>query len=175
MQTKKQLAAKDGFWTVKSSRTVPKPFPGAYPTRWRLVIWDENKVHVNYFGKPNPRLIAKIKRIAGALEAGTMYLAEVDRGGAFRVVSRGLPFAVPYTLTAGNSVLQYYYYPWVDAREFFAPWLLPCWSKRLVSKRKRVYSTYSPFRKMFGVKEQELREFFTWANANAAKSKSSKK
>lgn len=173
MRTKSQLVGDKNFWWVRGSRLLPEPFPGPWPTRWRLLVYDKEQVYLNYFGKPAPFLIHKVMRLAAHVH-GEMVLADCDKGGAFRVCVRSLPYNT-LPVTQYNVTLQHCYYPWGNTGSFFSPW--PCWTKKIITRKGRTLFFYSPHHKLIGnpVLEENLREYLVWRREVFRKSKKSVK
>lgn len=140
-----------------------KPFPGPYPTRWRLIIYTKNKVLFDYWGKPNHLLIPKITRLTKIRNASAVFV-EFDQLGAFRFFHRQLPWLLQYGVQYQRNYGFYAYYPWLSPSEteFFAAWRKPCFLKKLIAKTGHVYHVYSPFKEMFGKHNIELEEYFAW-------------
>lgn len=153
------------FWTCDTERKCAKPFPGRYPTRWRLVVLDgTDKVLFDYQGKPSyptaiRELFKLIKPPSGVV--GTVVCMEYDRLGVFRAVGQTTP-RHNLALWQYNPVLSYFYYPWsATHRDFTEPWQNGLYHKML-SLGSYKWFVYSPFKKMIGPETERLREYKTW-------------
>lgn len=157
----------DAFWTVDTKRRNPMPFPGRYPTRWRI------RFNPLYTGKAED-LITKPNRIAMLWaykllkRNGIITLTEFDKGGAIRWCHRGCPRG-NMGITALNNMLSRIYYPWsTTAENFFAPWHHPLYPLRVRFKKKVMGIVYTPYSDMVYTEAEKsghtglLREWKIW-------------
>lgn len=161
MQTNSQLKTSRNFWIISSSRKTIMPFPGPYPTRWRLIIQTDEGRLLDYNGKPNPQLISKVERIAASAHRGDILLMEYDRGGAFRGCLKHTPHGPAFNLSAGNDTLKYAYYPFTPTGDFFGLWRSKVWLKRLVTRKGQVIYVYAPWEK-HDAHITEIEAYFQW-------------
>jgi hypothetical protein len=166
-----RLTKKPGFWQVDIKRTRPMPFPGRFPTRWHLAFYgqDGKTLVWKYQGKPDPQLFSKVYKI-GSKQRGWMFLAEYDRGGAFRHTWQGCPRG-SWSVGNINSMLSHFYYPWYPGgmeqvgNDFFYSWSHPCFPKQVMFGGKK-FSVYSGIKKMNVMDNEEyvqrLRDYRAW-------------
>lgn len=158
MKNLKHLYKNPAFWLVDQNRNKVSPFPGRYPTRWRVVFFEGIKTVFDYIGKPSPTIVAKIDALNK--RKGTLVLAEFDRLGTFRQLMRGTPGIM--ALHYYNGIAAYLYYPWHSSiGEFHGPWRAPVHLKRVLLDG-RSFAVYSPFEKMLPDQVEPLREWKTW-------------
>lgn len=163
MQSLAKLVSAKNFWQVNHARPL-LPFPGRYPTRWRISVWinQGSKAEFDVVTKPNLPHIQKILR--RAKKPGLISLIEFDRSGAIRIAQKECPttrFEL-YDLSPWTSI----YYPWHSAGTgFFDPWYKKVFHKRM-KLGKRTFYVYSPHEKMLGdiQGEKRLRDYRTWLN-----------
>ncbi len=138
------------------------PFPGKWPTRWRLQFktnfgatpeWD-------VIVKPNPTTILKARRFAQ--RHGYLIYTEFDKGGVIRTGQRLGPRAL-LDVQGYNPTLLYVYYPWHTTNgEFFGPNRVPLFHRSIKIGDKTVF-VYSPFKDMTdAVGIARLREYKLW-------------
>src|SRR5438445_359813 len=145
------------YWAQLPTQTgirAPKPFPGRWPTK--LIIraqWRQRKskdwTKWEYFGKPSPNVIARIKRLMGKKFPrdfeGNIKIVEVDRSGPIRDRQNNLPY--PFhglTVSHWNERLTRFYHPWTWQHGSFAVSFEKFYLKGVLFQGK-VYRTYSPF------------------------------
>ena len=171
MRDIRDICNKPGFWEFHQGRSRPQPFPGRYPTRWRLLfqkteynepdeLFGHSVVVFDVITKPNAAWIKRINKYCRY--DGAVALTEFDKGGPIRACYRSTPRA-NYSLTQLAESLAKFYYPFTGhSGDFFEPWSIPCYSKLLTLGRRSFY-IYSKFEKMD--KEPQfhyLREYAQW-------------
>ena len=164
MKSLAKIRDQKGFWKVDVNRKKSDPFPGKYPTRWRIQFWsrtDLNKPIWEYIGKPN-KLIA-LKALAMQLhQRGTISCDEFDKGGTFRQAMAACPRNIVVVNTY-HGALIYLYYPNINAvAGFFDPWIQPIYHVKAIIG-KRVFFHYSRLSEL--IEEANIsnaREFRTW-------------
>lgn len=106
---------------VDETRTRPMPFPGPWPTRWKLTLdyskvrgnWrDAWKNHFRYEGKPCA-LVAKIYYDLMTKFPGAMHLIEFDRGGAIAMTALNSPRQAASVAHWNYNIFRFYY-PWMS-------------------------------------------------------------
>jgi hypothetical protein len=154
------------FWDGDAGRKRILPFPGRFPTRWKVVYYENlkdllvpMKAVFQYIGKPSQEIINKV---ATFKQKGYIYLLEFDRLGAFRYAYRPTP-KDEYFVQGYAANVCYAYYPWsAYADEFFCMWRHPLFIKRVLFNGNQ-FNMYSPYEKMSGLAEtQMLREHREW-------------
>lgn len=147
---------------MDQARTKTAPFPGRYPTRWRILFHGKT-TDWQVITKPNPLLINLIKRVARHAK-GVLEIQEFDRAGVFRYVKANTPRKL-IGVTGFNPVLIGRYYPWeglVNMEEFFWNWQNPVYSK-LIKLGKQSFFVYSSYEVMWNEAGfQRLRDYRTW-------------
>jgi hypothetical protein len=143
------IAKNKDFWQVDIHRTKIKPFPGRYPTRWRILFTDVNqKILFDRITKPNSLIINGIIKKATHTN-GYLTLFEFDRGGAFRHSWKPLPRVSGFGIGWHSPAIIYCYYPWhTSLTDFFGPWLVPTFSKQM-KLGKKTFFVYSPYGRMW--------------------------
>jgi len=151
-------------WEIDLYRTKIMPFPGKYPTRWRVSFYAGIKCVHTHVCKPNSlqqQIALNLAKKLGAID-----LMEFDRGGVIRRCYRATPrktFEVQWT----HPTLTYAYYPWSPTGEFFSPWWGPIYHKRMRFEG-RDFFVYSPYQTMLDAGNVErLREYRRWLRGSA--------
>lgn len=163
------LKKKSNFWAVDASRKTPMPFPGRYPTRWRVQWTSRNgKVRGDILTKPNSGVARIWQRIYQDCP-GTISLSEFDRGGAIRS-SHGLGCprnACPIQRIC--SCLCHFYYPCAEtAGNFFSLWYVPVYPLTVIaySQTFTIYTPYEDMNYTEGARKEEywglLMEYKAW-------------
>jgi len=149
MQDLRRLFNQPGFPMVITGREKVKPFPGRFPTRWKILFngtgIDKSKTF-DYFGKPN-RDIAMMLSWLLPRHAGLFQAWEFDRLGAFRYGYLSTPKNYA-KVTAKSSAVCYFYYPFhTTSSDFFAPWVTgKVFPKWMILDRK--FAIYTPYERM---------------------------
>ena len=118
-------------WREIDKKRGPKPFPGVFPTRWRILVkYRGNKNEKwkwwNYFGKPAVMVARKLSELMKKND-GMAWVGELDRGGYFQYATSYMRNGGHSNTTDHNAQLMRYYYPfnyydgvvgtnWVDGR-----------------------------------------------------------
>jgi hypothetical protein len=150
------------FWEVAHDRTKPEPFPGKFPTRWRIrfLSQDKNRIIWEYLGKPDPLRIGRVTFLMK--HPGIICADEFDKGGVFRAAARMCP-RHELVIQSYNPHVSYFYYPWHSTTNgFFDMWETPLYHKKgILDKHSFFY--YSPYQEMFGEAQiQRLKEHRLW-------------
>lgn len=107
-----------------NTKTIALPFPGKFPTRWRIRIREaagNKKPLLTYDGKPN-RLVAQ-RVLAFIYHPGAnLWWDEFDRGSIVREFNVALPRFITAP-TGVNPALERLYYG-VSELEMFSPWII---------------------------------------------------
>jgi hypothetical protein len=140
------------------------PFPGKFPTRWRIVLID-SKTHKTLYDeitKPDPKRIALIDRWVHTGRNKHLILIEFDRGGAIRYCYSRLP-AQLMLVQSWNMAVSYIYYPWHDSDgEFFKPWRTPLYATWLQGI-KQGFFFYCPWEYTKSESQfAQIREYKSW-------------
>lgn len=162
MRDLEKLYEDAGFWQINPVRMMVKPFPGKFPTRWRVrLCTSHGKWITDRVTKPNRdqmlRIIDRARHLDGVIE-----LTEFDRLGAFRSLCRHTP-REEFGIQKHAGSIAYFYYPWHQTSDFFGPWYNQVFHKEM-QMNKTHFFIYSPYEKM-GVDEaliQKLRDYKTW-------------
>lgn len=161
----KRVSIRNYAWgKLDVNRLNPMPFPGEYPTRWRILLW-YNPVAMTtdwlrksghksppkltecytYLGKPTREVAERVERL---LHKHTSWLQawEFDRGGVFQKTERFGP-CLAVTVTAWAERLAKMYSPWLgtDKAQMITNWGgTPMHRQPVVFKGKR-FLIYSPY------------------------------
>jgi hypothetical protein len=136
------------FWEVKQDRHLVLPFPGKFPTRWRITFTEglSSKLCFDRITKPDPLLIGKVMQMAK--RQGYISFWEFDRGGPFRYGQRACPRR-DFNVSKLAMVVGSFYYPWHGwAGDFFDPWRYPMFHKQMKFGLHNFF-IYSPYERMF--------------------------
>jgi hypothetical protein len=150
------ITKKPGFWDVDGHRIKVDPFPGKWPTRWRIAVRQHllAKAEFDLTTKPDLRVIQRI--LSRAKSPGQLYLYEFDKGGAFRFSSVHLP-SLAFRVNGYAAAACYFYYPFHPfAEDFFRPWLAKLYRIKL---GRRPSFVFSPLEEMA---VERIREYETW-------------
>lgn len=116
------------------NRSDLQPFPGLYPTRWKIAAeysWMPQTSRTRkttqvflYLGKPNRRVAAFVARLLSESTAGRLIAWEFDKGGSLARADVYLPYGsavLPSHLTASHR----FYFPFNSLGSFLTPWSRP--------------------------------------------------
>lgn len=161
MKPLNELYKKPEFWKVELARIKPNPFPGRYPTRWRLVAFRGERLVFDYIGRPSLTQMWRFKSFARRTRGHVMF-AEFDRSGVIRWGMLKTPTR-GFGLTQAHHTLLAFYYPWHDASTLFNPWESPIFHKEIRLTGHKWW-VYSPYGKMVGISDyaELLRAYRTW-------------
>ena len=117
--------------TLKGAKTSPKPFPGAYPTRWCVFVTEEHlnrkarrhpkrgiKPVLYYLGKPNQTIAERINQLAA--KDGWIQWVEFDQRNVISLIDQHTGEDI-IQAKSFNGELWRLYYP------FHAGTLLQIW------------------------------------------------
>ena len=149
MKKIRDLFKNPDFQRVDGVRRRVFPFPGKYPTRWR--IW-RGGGDLGFITKPTPLVIQMCERLHKA--GKSLYMEEFDKLGVFR------------TASSENRYIRCFYYPWHGpALRFFDNWRIPVFFKQM-RLNGRIFFIYSPFEKMDDEHSiNSLREYKKWVKS----------
>lgn len=156
---------------VNKDRRNPLPFPGRYPTRWKIVIHEpvnplecigETK-KTRYIGKPSLRMGLKFLKKMAMIPNGAYWFCEFDRGG---VISRagGPTGHGRFPLQEYNGTLIGFYYPWSVVNEVCGPWRIQFLYPIRIHYKGQQSTLYSPYDNMLdeAAHGDKLGDFRQW-------------
>lgn len=147
----------------------PKPFPGMFPTRWKIsVSWRDGVSKKRnptktwaYLGKPNARLARSLVKNL-QIKYGNIQVQEFDRGGLIQSATSIFPTLQPL-LNINDWVqrIARFYYPWSNTHlTMFDFWANNMNYRLKLKKNNKSFVVYSQYLNHKDV----LQEHIAWLN-----------
>jgi hypothetical protein len=164
MQNLHKIYNAPAFWMASNARTKVKPFPGKFPTRWRIACYKGEEKMFELTTKPDQKAIDRVARLCK--QGWEMVAAEFDLGGAFRCARVANSKKTPLVVRYWSPAVAYFYYPWsITSAEFFGPWRTPLFHKEICIGRRKFFIFSPNQHQMAGEANIErVREYKNWLN-----------